>query len=136
MIDGLFDISIDTPKYHRRGTLVLKSAGEGIVAKLKVSDLDEMTFEGTCADKEFDFAGTADLPSIGEGEYKAHGSTWGNSLDIACETVAVKVTIFGTRLGSSAGSTKSSHDYMMSGSIGDILSTDGSMYSGLYADGG
>ena len=60
MIDQLYDIAIDTPKYHRRGTLALKSTGTDIVAKLQVSDLDEMEFVGTCADKEFDFEGKRD----------------------------------------------------------------------------
>ena len=136
MIDQLYDIAIDTPKYHRRGTLALKSAGSDIVAKLQVSDLDEMEFVGTCADKEFDFEGKRDLPSLGLVNFKAHGSVWGNSVTATCETDAGKVELFGTELSGKAGATKSSHDYIMTASTGDVLSDDGTMFSGLYADGG
>ena len=135
MIDGLFDVSIDTPKYHRRGTIALKSAGEEIAAQLRVADLDEMTFTGTCADKEFDFSGNANLPSLGQVDYVAHGSVWGNSVTITCDTDAGKVELFGTRLSSAAGAPRSSHEYMMKASTGEF-GKDSTMYSGLYADGG
>lgn len=136
MINGLFDVSIDTPKYHRRGTLSLKSEGENIAAELKIGDNEVMEFSGTCADKEFDFTGNDDLPSLGQVDYRAHGSVWGNSLSITCETDAGKVEIFGTRLSTQAGELKSSHEYMMAASTGDARCDDGIMYSGLYADGG
>ena len=135
MIDQLFDIAVDTPKYHRRGTLALKSSGADIVAKLQVSDLEEMEFTGTCADKEFDFAGERDLPSLGFVSFKAHGSVWGNSISLTCETDAGKVEIFGTELSSKAGGARSSHEYIMRASTGDACD-DGTMYSGLFADGG
>ena len=136
MIDGLYDIAIDTPKYHRRGTIRLKSVGAEITAELNVADHECMAFSGTCVDKEFDFVGSADLPSIGQGDYKAHGSVWGNSITIACETVAGKVEMFGTQLSSAAGDPRSSHEYVMRASTGDLIDDGGAMYSGLYADGG
>ena len=136
MINGLYDVAIDTPKYHRRGTLNLKSEGSAIEAQLSIIDVADLEFAGTCADKEFDFEGNADLPSIGQGDYKAHGSIWGNSVSITCETVKGKVEMFGTRLGAAAGVAKSSHEYMMKASTGNTDDRDGSMYSGLYADGG
>lgn len=136
MINGLFDVAIDTPKYHRRATLDLVSEGASIAAVLTISEHDPLYFEGTCADKEFDFEGDADLPGIGPGGYKAHGSVWGNSVTLTCDTVAGKVEVFGTRLSASTGGVKSSHEYMMSASTGDVAADDGTMYSGLYADGG
>ena len=135
MIDTLYDIAVDTPKYHRRGTLALKSAEGSIVAKLQVSDLDMMEFTGTCSDKEFDFEGERDLPSLGYVAFKAHGSVWGNSVTATCETDAGKIEIFGTELSASAGGARSSHGYIMTASTGDTCD-DGMMYSGLYADGG
>ena len=136
MIDGLFDIAVDTPKYHRRGTLKLASAGTNIAAKLIVSDLEPMEFAGTCADKEFDFEGNRELPSLGQVDFKAHGSVWGSSVSITCDTDAGKVEIFGTALSSVAGDPTSSHEYMMKASTGDMFGDEGMMYSGLYADGG
>ena len=136
MIEGTYDVAIDTPKYHRRGTLALKSAGEAIAARLIVSDNEPLVFDGTCADKEFVFAGERDLPSLGEVHFEAKGSAWGNSLDIKCQTDAGKVEIFGTRLSTSAGDFKSSHEYVMKASTGDFDNSDSMMYSGLYADGG
>ena len=136
MINGLFDVSIDTPKYHRRGTVSLKSAGESITAQLKTGDYEVMEFTGTCDDKDFELAGRRDLPSLGEVDYRARGNVWGNSLSLTCETDAGKVEIFGTRLSSQAGELKSSHEYMMAASTGDARCDDGTMYSGLYADGG
>ena len=56
MIEGTFDISIDTMKYHRRGTVALKSDAGTIAAELIAADLEPMYFEGTCEDKEFPVA--------------------------------------------------------------------------------
>jgi len=136
MIEGTYDVAIDTPKYHRRGTLALKSAGEAIAARLVISDVDPLEFDGSCADKEFVFAGERDLPSFGLVHYEAKGSAWGNSLDVKCQTDAGKIEIFGTRLSASAGEFRSSHEYVMKASTGDFDDNDSTMYSGLYADGG
>lgn len=136
MIEGTYDVAIDTPKYHRRGTLALKSAGEAIAARLIVGDNEPLIFDGTCADKDFVFAGERDLLGLGLVHYEAKGSVWGNSIDIKCETDAGKVEIFGTRLSTSAGDFKSSHEYVMKASTGDFDDNDSMMYSGLYADGG
>ena len=136
MINGTYDISVDTPKLHRRGTISLKSDQNAIVAVLNVGeDLQGARFEGTCADKEFTFEGAGDFPSIGQIDYVAKGSVWGNTLDITVESSAGKITMFGTQLGGSAGSMESSHDYMMRASRADF-SDDSMMYSGLFADGG
>ena len=135
MIDGLFDIAVDTPKYHRRGTLELKSSGGDITARLDVGDAKGLEFSGACRDKDVEFEGRGDLPSLGEVSYRARGSVWGNSVSITCKTDAGKVEIFGTRLSSAAGNERSSHEYMMKASAGDF-SDDSTMYSGLFADGG
>ena len=136
MINGTYDISVDTPKLHRRGTISFKSDQNAIVAVLNVGeDLRDVRFEGTCEGKEFAFEGTGEFPSIGQIDYTAKGSVWGNTLDITVESSAGKITMFGTQLGGSAGSTQSSHDYMMRASRADF-SDDSMMYSGLFADGG
>ena len=136
MIDGVYDISVDTPKLHRRGTISLKGDNDTIIGILNVGeDLRGARFEGTCTDKEFRFEGSGEFPSIGQIDYVAKGSVWGNSLDIDVESSAGKITMFGTQLGGSAGSMESSHEYMMKASRADF-SDDSMMYSGLYADGG
>ena len=136
MIEGTFDVAVDTPKHHKRGTLALKSAGEALAARLELSGLEPIDFAGTCAGTEFTFEGTAELPGIGTTDYRAVGETWGNSIDVKCETSAGTVTIFGTRLSSSAGDLKSSHEYLMKASAAEFDRDDTTMYSGLYADGG
>ena len=136
MIDGLYDISVDTPKLHRRGTISLKSDNGSIGAVLNVGeDLKDARFDGTCTDKEFTFEGSGEFPEIGQIDYVAKGSVWGNTLDISVESSAGKITMFGTQLGGSAGAVQSSHDYMMKASRADF-SDDSMMYSGLFADGG
>ena len=136
MIEGLFDISIDTPKLHRRGTLSLKSEGETIMGRLQQGDEIDVTVRGTCKDKEFHFEGSDEFGDLGTVEYKADGSVWSSSIDVTCETSIGKVTMFGTALSTSAGELKSSHEYMMAAASGDFDNNDGTMYSGLYADGG
>ena len=136
MIEGTYDVAIDTPKYHRRGTLALKSAGEAIAARLVIGENEPLEFDGTCADKEFVFAGERDLPSLGPVHFEAKGSAWGNSIDVKCQTDVGKVEIFGTRLSTSAGDFRSSHEYVMKASTGEFDDHDTTMYSGLYADGG
>lgn len=134
MIDGTFDISVDTPKLHRRGTIALKSDGDAIVGVLNVGeDLRDERFEGACADKEFSFEGEGDFPTVGHVEFVAKGSVWGNSLDIDCETNIGKITMFGTRIGAAAGAEVSSHEFMMKASRADF-SDDVTMYSGTYGD--
>ncbi|MBR3181437.1 MAG: hypothetical protein IKF56_02180 [Eggerthellaceae bacterium] len=136
MIDGLYDIAVDTPKLHRRGTLSLKSNEGKIAGILNVGDLQDARFAGTCEGKEFEFEGSGEFPTVGQIDYVAKGSIWGNSLDIKCETSAGVITMFGTQIGSSAGAVRSSHDFIMSASSGDFSDKDGTMFSGLYADGG
>ena len=136
MIDGLYDIAVDTPKLHRRGTLALKSDGDQIAGVLNVSDLQGARFAGTCAGREFTFEGSGEFPSIGQIDYVAKGSIWGNSIDVKCETSAGVITMFGTQMGASAGAMVSSHDFIMSASTGDFSDKDGTMFSGLFADGG
>jgi len=137
MIDGLYDIAVDTPKLHRRGTLTLKSNDGKIAAILNVGeDLQDERFAGTCKDKEFTFGGSGEFPSVGQIDYVAKGSIWGNSIDIKCETSAGTITMFGTQIGSSAGAVRSSHDFIMQASTGDMGDSEGVMFSGLYADGG
>ncbi len=133
MIVGTFDIAIETPKYHRRGTLALKSDGDRIMARLSAGDMEDVEFAGTCDGQEFCFEGRGEFPLVGAICYKAKGNVWGNTLNLACETDAGKITMFGTRLSTSAGEFKSSHEYMMAAASGDF-SGDGTMYSGLYSD--
>ena len=135
MIDGLYDIAVDTPKLHRRGTLTLRSNEGKIAGILNVGDLEDARFAGTCEGKEFTFEGSGEFPSVGQIDYVAKGSIWGNSIDVKCETSAGVITMFGTQIGSSAGAVRSSHDYIMSASTGDF-SDESTMYSGLFADGG
>ena len=136
MIEGTFDVAVDTPKHHKRGTLALKSAGEAIVARLNLTELEPMEFTGTCADKSFTFKGTGDFPGLGHIDYEAEGEVWGNSIDVKCTTSAGAVTVFGTRLSGTAGDLKSSHEYLMKASAAEFDRDDSTMYSGLYADGG
>ena len=136
MIEGTYDVAVDTPKHHKRGTLALKSTGAHIVMRLNLTELEPMEFVGTCEDKAFAFEGTGKFPGLGSVDYKAQGEVWGNSLDIKCETSAGIVTIFGTRLSGSAGDLKSSHEYLMKASTAQFDRDDSTMYSGLYADGG
>ena len=135
MIEGTFDVAVDTPKYHKRGTLALKSEGSQVHALLKLSELDDMVFSGTCEDKDVMFEGTGEFGRHGKVEYQAKGLVWGNSIDLKAETNIGQITVFGTRLSTSAGDFKSSHEYMMAASRADF-SDESTMYSGLYADGG
>lgn len=136
MVDGTYDVALDTPKHHKRGTLALKSAGERVVMQLKLTEIDPMEFTGTCADRAVDFEGAGEFPGLGAIDYKAHGDVWGNSIDMKCETTAGTVTIFGTRLSGSAGDLKSSHEYLMKASTAEFDRDDGTMFSGRFSDGG
>ena len=136
MIEGTFDVAVDTPKHHKRGTLALKSADESIFARLSLTELEPLDFTGTCADKTFKVEGSGEFPGLGAISYQAQGEIWGNSIDIKCETSAGSVTVFGTRLSGSAGDLKSSHEYLMKASAAEFDRDDNTMYSGLYADGG
>ena len=136
MIEGTFDVAIDTPKYHRRGTLALKSAGERIAARLQIGDDLDLEFQGTCADKDFAFEGMRELGRLGEVTFAARGNVWGNSVDVQVESDAGTIGVFGTRLSTRAGEFKSSHEYVMAALTGEFANNESTMYSGLYADGG
>jgi len=136
MIDGLYDVAIDTPKLHKRGTLTLKSNADKIAGMLSVGELEGVRLAGTCENKEFTIEGSGEFGDLGQVDYVAKGSVWGNSIDVKCETSVGIVTVFGTQIGSSAGAVRSSHDFIMSASSGDFSDKDGTMFSGLYADGG
>ncbi len=136
MLSGTYDVAIDTPKAHKRGLFALKLENGSVTAELEIKDFDTTVFAGRCNDKELQFEGVCDFPTLGNITYSATGEVWGNSLSLAFDTSAGKVEIFGTRLSGTAGDTKSSHEYMMSGASGDFGSDDNTMYSGLFGDGG
>ena len=136
MIEGTFDVSVDTPKLHRRGTLALKGENGVIVGKFNVGELEGIMLEGTCEGKTFTIEGSQAFGDLGEVEYHAKGEIWGNSLDVTCETSIGRVTIFGTRLSMSTGDMISSHEYMMSASRAEFANGDDTMYAGRYSDGG
>lgn len=136
MVEGTYDVAVDTPKHHKRGLLSLSSAGSNIAARLKLADMDPLDFAGTCNDKDFTIEGTGQFGSLGEVEYTAEGNVWGNSVTINCSTNIGRIEIFGTQISASAGGVKSSHDYIMQASTGEFGNDDSMMYSGLYADGG
>lgn len=135
MIVGTFDIAVDTPKLHRRGTLVLKSAGETIAGRLTAGDSFVIERVGTCADKDFAFEGEADIPSMGQVGFVAKGNVWGNSVTMTCETDMGKIEIFGTRLSASVGDFGSSHDFIMQASTGNGVEGQDAYFSGRYSDG-
>ena len=135
-MEGTFDVAVDTPKLHRRGTLALKGAGGKLAAQLNVGELEGIMIEGTYDDKDVMFEGSAEFGELGTVDFKAKGLVWGNSIDMKCETSIGVVTVFGTRLSMSTGGMKSSHEYMMAASRAEFSRDDGTMYSGLFADGG
>ena len=134
MVNGTFDIAVDTPKYHRRGVISLQSNGGAIAAQMNVSDIEGLRFSGTCHDKEFEFKGEEEFGDLGLVQFDAKGNVWGNSLTINCETSVGKVTIFGTRISTQAGEFKSSHESLMAAAAGDFESGARTMYSGTYGD--
>lgn len=100
---GTYDISVDTPKRHRRGTLALDVHGDALHARLEAGDLGVIEAEGTRSDKDIDFTGSCEVPGVGTVEYHWTGRIWGNSLDSVAETSEGKVDIFGTRTSASLG---------------------------------
>lgn len=136
MIDGTYDVAMDTPKHHKRGLLHLKGEGGIATASLELSEEEPMVFSGPVIDKDFAFQGDAVFPGLGDLNYTAKGNVWGNSVTISFETDSGKVEVFGTRLSTQAGDMKSSHEYMLSGGQGEFKAEDNTMYSGLYGDGG
>lgn len=135
MIDGTYDISIDTPKHHKRGTVALKTNGDRIAARLKAGEDFDREFTGTCHDKDFVIEGDGEFPALGNMHYRAEGNAWGNSLSVDCKTDAGKIEIFGTRLSNDTGDFRSSHEYIMRATADDFRD-DSVMYSGLWSDGG
>ena len=76
VIDGLYDIAVDTPRLHRRGTLALESNEDKIAGVLNVGDLQNLRFSGTCSGKEFTFQGSGEFGDVGQIDYVAKGSIW------------------------------------------------------------
>lgn len=136
MVSGTYDVSIDTPRFHRRGVLLLSGAGDTVAAQLKIGEDEPLEFNGPLAEKDFAFEGIGDFPGLEQVAYTAKGDVWGNSVSITFETDGGKVEVFGTRLSGAAGGEKSSHEYMMAGGRGEFGSDDNTMYSGLFGDGG
>lgn len=135
MIEGTYDVAINTPKYHKRATLALKQDGEAVIAQMSLSEHEPLEFSGSGDNEGFTLEGSCEVPGIGLVEYQVSGSVWGNSLSIDGSSSIGRIEIYGTRLSTSAGGFKSSHDYLMRASTGDFSADDNTMYSGLYADG-
>lgn len=97
-----YDVIIDTPTRHYKGTLSLMPNGELMNARLDVMDVGAIEAQGKRYGKEIDFAGTAQIAGK-DIEYSGRASTWANSFDLIATTSIGEVTIYGTSTGYSAG---------------------------------
>lgn len=136
MIDGTYDVALDTPRFHKRGLFSLEAAADVARGELVIREEEPLAFEGPLEGNDFTFEGTARFPGTGLVAYEAKGNVWGNSVTVRFSTDEGDMELFGTRLSTQAGDFKSSHDYMMAGAQGEFGSDDNTMYSGLFGDGG
>ena len=120
MMEGVFDVAIDTPKTHKRAKVRLKSAENRMVAALVLADGTEVVLVGTCEGQEFTVSGSGEFGDVGAVDVStAKGSVWSNSLSVECETSIGRVEVFGTRLAGSAGDFAGADNYLYSGRWSD-----------------
>ena len=92
-----YDVAIDTPKRHMKGTVTIDAKGSNATMKLETEELGCIEADGTRVDMDYEFAGSVDVEGVGSVEYSAKGQLWGNSLDFTAETSAGKVVVYGAR---------------------------------------
>lgn len=97
-----YDVIIDTPKYHRQGTVKIITEGERAQVVLDVTEVGAVEMEGKVDGKNIDVWGKGHI--AGEDvEFKGRINLWANSLDCKAETSMGEVVVYGTRTGHSAG---------------------------------
>ncbi|MGI6032860.1 MAG: hypothetical protein ACOX69_05535 [Coriobacteriales bacterium] len=100
---GTYDISVDTPKRHRLGTLALDVQGDKLFAHLEAGDLGCIEASGTRDDKNLEFSGSCEVEGVGKVDYHLTGQVWANTLDTTAETNFGTVSIYGTRTSAAIG---------------------------------
>lgn len=116
-----YDIVIDTPKHHYRGYATIDAKGAEASARIDIADVATFESQGTRDDKDYEFAGQADIEGVGTVEYNAKGQLWGNSLDFKASSSIGEVVLFGTVADTASKESKTIDAWQGGNSVIDYL---------------
>ncbi len=116
-----YDIVIDTPKHHYRGTAIINAKGNEATALIDIADVVSAESHGTRDDKDYEFSGQADVNGVGIVEYTAKGQLWGNSLDFKADSNIGEIVLFGTVADTASRESKTIDAWQGGNSVIDYL---------------
>lgn len=97
MIEGTYNIIVDTPLGTKNGTVVLQRADADLTAEVQVMGLGRQTGSGTAEGDRFTISGTMRAFLLGKIAYTIKGVVDGDILDATCFTDKGDLKIRGTR---------------------------------------
>ena len=98
MIDGTYDLLINTPIGDKRGTATLKTEGDALHVDVKVKGFPRQRGTGTVNGAAFAAEGGVKIPLKGKIDYQISGTVIDDLLDAECKTSKGKLHIAGLRI--------------------------------------
>ena len=97
MIDGKYNINIDTPFGRKPGTVALRTEGEKVIANIDAPVVGKLQTEGRLEGDGFAAEGTFKLKLVGNVTYSLHGTVVDDNLKISINSSKGKFELAGTR---------------------------------------
>ncbi len=97
MLDGTYDLLLNTPLGEKQGVAVLKTSGSDLMATVKIGKLPKQKGKGTFNGNAFTASGSISVPFLGRHEYTIEGKVVDTLLEATCKTSKGPIAITGIR---------------------------------------
>ena len=97
MIDGTYNIALDTPLGHKSGTVTIRTAGETAVADIDAPMIGKQRIEGRVDGDAFSAQGSLKIMLVGKVDYTLKGTVIDDYLRVDIQTNKGAFTLEGIR---------------------------------------
>lgn len=97
MVDGTYEVKVDTPLGAKTGMVTLVSRGTVLDGNVEARGLGKLSATGTVNGDAFEVEGSARVFPLGKVSYRINGRVEGDVLTATCSTNKGSLDIRGTR---------------------------------------
>ncbi|MDO4797669.1 MAG: hypothetical protein Q4A01_06590 [Coriobacteriales bacterium] len=98
MIDGNYNIQMDTPLGLKKGTLALRTEGGTVFADIDAPLIGKRQMEGSCEGDTFTAQGSGKVKLLGNVDYTLQGEVVGDDIHVDIHSSKGDFQIDGTRV--------------------------------------
>ena len=97
MIDGTYDVLVNTSRGEKRGTATLATEGDKVLVDVKIAGFPRRQGVGKVEGNSFSAEGCVKIPLLGSYEYRIVGSVTDGLLEAECDAGGHALIIAGIR---------------------------------------